>query len=133
MGKRTAEAGGFSPRRAVFRFAVLFLSALALQGIPFLFTFLEGDAGVLLYLIHLYAVIPICAFFLALWAGMGGVHPFAAFFPVGMALIILPVYESMGMGLLCLLLSVIGSVAGQEWKKRSQQGGHRGGRTRKAK
>lgn len=133
MGKRTAEADGFSPRRAVFRFAVLFLSALALQGIPFLFTFLEGDAGVLMYLIHLYAVIPLCAFFLALWAGMGGVHPFAAFFPVGMALIILPVYESMGMGLLCLLLSVIGSVAGQEWKKRSQQGGHRGGRTRKAK
>ena len=133
MGKRTAEAGGFSPRRAVFRFAVLFLSALALQGIPFLFTLLEGDAGVLLYLVHLYAVIPLCAFFLALWAGLGGVHPFAAFFPVGGALLLLPVYASVGMGLICLLLSLIGSVAGQEWKKRSQQGGRRGGQKRKAR
>ena len=133
MGTRTAQADGFSPRRAVFRFAALVLSALALQGVPFLFTFVEGDGGVLLYLIHLYAVIPLCAFFLALWAGMGGVHPFAAFFPVGAALLILPVYESVGMALLCLLLSLIGSVAGQEAQKRKQQGGHRGGRTRKAK
>ena len=133
MNRRRTDADGFSLRRAVFRFAVLVLSALALQGIPFLFTLAEGDGGVLLYLIHLYAVIPLCAFFLALWAGLGGVHPFAAFFPVGGALLLLPVYASVGMGLLCLLLSLIGSVAGQEWRKRSRQGGRRGGQKRKAR
>ena len=132
MNRQRTDADGGPLRRAGFRFAVLVLSALALQGIPFLFTLMEGDGGVLLYLIHLYAVIPLCAFFLALWAGLGGVHPFAAFFPVGGALL-LPVYASVGMGLICLLLSLIGSVAGQEWKKRSQQGGRRGGQKRKAR
>ena len=119
--------------RALWRFGVLALGALALQGLPFLFLMVEGDGGVALYLIHLYAVIPLAALLLPAWAGAGGVHPLAAFFPVGGALLLLPVYESVGMGLVCLLLSLIGAVAGQEWKKRRgpKKGSHHGGKAKK--
>lgn len=120
-------------RKAILRFFLQALGALVLQGLPFLYTLLEGDDGTLLYFLHLYAVMPLAAFFLAAWAGAGGVHPLAAFFPVGGALLFLPVYESMGMGLGCLLLSLVGAVAGQEWKKRGQpaKGGHHGGKKKK--
>jgi len=74
-------------RRALLRFGLLVLFALALQGIPFLYMMMEGDAGVVLYLLHLYAVMPMSAAGLAFWAGLGGVHPMAAFFPVGGALL----------------------------------------------
>lgn len=120
-------------RRALGRFALLVLGALALQGLPLAFLFLEGDAGAALYLIHLYVILPLAALLLAAWAGAGGVHPLAAFFPVGGALLLLPVYASTGMGLICLLLSLIGAVAGQEWKKRreTKKGKHHGGKARK--
>lgn len=121
-----------TPRRAPARFALLALVALALQGVPLLFFQMEGDAGVALYLAHLYGVIPLCALALPFWAGRGGVHPLAAFFPIGGALLLLPVYESTGIGLLCLLLSLIGAVAGQEWEKRqtAKKGTHHGGKTK---
>ena len=119
--------------KAWVRFIVLALAALALQGIPLLFLSLEGDAGMMWYLIHLYAVIPLCAFLIPLWAGLGGVHPLAAFFPIGLALWVLPVYESPSIALLCLGLSLVGSAAGQEWRKRrsSQKGNHHGGKAKK--
>lgn len=122
-----------SPRRPLGRFVLLVLAALALQGLPLLFLLMEGDAGAALYLIHLYAGLPLAAVLLAAWAGAGGVHPLAAFFPVGGALLLLPVYASTGMGLFCLLLSLIGAVAGQEWKKRreTEKGKHHGGKARK--
>lgn len=122
-----------SPRRPLVRFALLTLSALALQGFPFALLLIEGDAGAALYLIHLYAVLPLAALLLAAWAGAGGVHPLAAFFPVGGALLLLPVYTSTGMGLICLLLSLVGAVAGQEWKKRreTKKGKHHGGKAKK--
>lgn len=119
--------------QAVLRFGVLVLGALALQGIPFLFSLLEGDAGAALYVAYLYGVLPLAAFFLALWAGVGGVHPLAAFFPVGGALLLLPVYESPGVAIVCMALSLIGAVAGREWRQRkeNQKGKHHGGKTRK--
>ena len=40
----------------------------------------------------------------------------------GGALLLLPAYESPGMGLLCMALSLIGAVAGQEWNKRKGAG-----------
>lgn len=123
----------FSAKRAFFRFGVLLLLALALQGIPFLYTLVEGDRGVALYLIHLYALIPLCAVLAPFWAGKGGVHPLAAFFPVGGALLLLPVYESPGMGLLCLVLSLIAAEAGREWSRRKQQKGGRHGTGKAAK
>lgn len=125
---------GFSLKRAWLRFGVLCLAALALQGIPFLFFLIEGDAGPTLYLIHLYGAIPLAAFFIACWAGAGGVHPLAAFFPIGGALLLLPVYESPGVGLICLVLSLIGAVAGQEARRRAgKRGGHHGGNRSKTR
>lgn len=119
--------GRFSPW---LRFAVLLLWAAVLQGIPILFSLPEGDRGMALYLLHLYAVIPLCALLVPFWAGLGGVHPLAACLPIGGALMLLPVYQSPGIGGLCILLSLIGCVAGQEWKKRKagKKGGHHGGK-----
>lgn len=105
-------------RPALLRFLILVLAAFSLQGIPLVYLMMEGDGGLALYLIHLYAAIPLCACLLPFWAGLGGVHPFAAFFPIGGALMLLPVYEAPGVGLICMLLSLIGAVAGQEWQKR---------------
>ena len=112
------------------RFAALALGALALQGLPFLFTLMEGDAGAALYFIHLYAVIPLCALLLPFWAGLGGVHPLAGCLPVGGLLLALPVYQSPGTGVLCIVLSLLGCVAGQEWQKRKngRKGKHHGGK-----
>ena len=99
---------------------VLVLCALALQGIPFLFLQMEGDRAVAWYLLYLYAALPLAALLIPVWAGLGGVHPLAAFFPIGGALMLLPVYESNGMALLCMALSLMGCVAGQEWTKRRE-------------
>ena len=127
MEKASGKAAPF------LRFAALALGALALQGLPFLFTLLEGDAGAALYFIHLYAVIPLCALLLPFWAGLGGVHPLAAFFPVGGALLLLPVYHSPETGLVCLLISLVASVAAQEYIRRRDgaKGGHHGRSNRK--
>lgn len=112
------------------RFAVLVMCAAALQGLPFLFPWPEGDRGVLLYLLTLYAVIPLCALLLPFWAGMGGVHPLAACLPIGGAILLLPGYHSPGIGALCIALSLTGCVAGQEWRKRKTggKGAHHGGK-----
>lgn len=112
----------------LIRFLLLAAAALILQFIPFLYTKWEHPAAESLYFIHLYAVLPLSAALLPYWAGRGGVHPLLGFFPIGGALLLLPVYHSPGMGLLCLLLSLVGSVAGQEAKKRqeSRKGKHHG-------
>ena len=113
----------------VRRWIVLLLAALARQAIPLLFSLMEGDKGAALYVLHLYITLPLCALVLPCWAALGGVHPLAAFFPIGGALLLLPVYESPGMGLGCLALSLLGASAGQEWKKRksTRKGGPHGG------
>ena len=115
--------------RPLWRFVILVLAALALQGIPFLYTLMDGDAGVALYLIHLYVLIPLMAALIPYWAGLGGVHPFAAFFPIGLMVLLLPVYEAPGVGVMCLVLSLVAAVAGQEARKRGekQKGTHHGG------
>ena len=120
-------------KKAILRFIVLAACALALQGIPLLFLGIEGDAGAALYLLYLYAVLPVMAVILPCWAGLGGVHPLAAFFPIGGALLLLPVYESPGMGILCMGLSLVAAVAGQEWQKRreAEKGKHHGGKTKR--
>ena len=116
--------------RPLWRFLILALSALSLQGIPLLYMLMEGDVSVVLYFLHLYALIPVMAVVIPCWAGLGGVHPLAAFFPIGLSLLLLPVYESPGMGVLCLGLSLVASVAGREWKERREQrqGGTQKGR-----
>lgn len=112
-------AKGLSPagKKAIFRFAVLLLSALALQGLYPLLFLLEGDGAVLLLLLLTYVLLPAAAALLPCWAALGGVHPLAACLPVGGCSLIVgaaPVW----VGLMCIALSLIGAAAGQEWEKR---------------
>ncbi len=111
---------------ALIRFCALAVSALALQGLALPMLTADGDTAVALYVLHLYAVLPLCALLLAFWAGLGGVHPLAGCWPVGLALLVLPVYQSPEMGIVCILLSLVGCVAGQEWKKRKRKGARHG-------
>ena len=112
---------GMNGHGPLIRFLLLVLAALALQGIPLLYTLLEGDAGVIMYLAHLYVLLPLMAAVLPFRAARGGVHPLAAFFPIGLALLLLPVYQSPGMGLACMAVSLVAAVAGQEWEKRKTE------------
>lgn len=113
--KRLKETGG---RRAVWLFLALLAAAAILQALPFLFMLIEGDAGAALYVIHLYAAIPICALVLPFFASVQGVHPLAACFPIGLFLLFSPIYQATGVALLCLALGMIGATGGAEWRRR---------------
>ena len=104
--------------QAWLRFGVLLGAALMLQGMPVLYLLLGGGIGKALYFANLYAALPLCALLIAYWAGLGGVHPMAAFFPVGGMELLLPVYRQPAVGLACLALSLVGSVAGNEMRNR---------------
>lgn len=105
-------------KRAIWTFIALFAAAALLEALPLLFVLIEGDAGAALYLLHLYAVLPLCALLLPALAAARGVHPLAAFFPVGLGLLFSPIYEAAGIAVLCLLIGLVGAVAGAEWRKR---------------
>lgn len=128
MKRKSRPSGGAGGRRPLWRFLLLTLLALLLQGLGWAAQMLPGEGGLVCYFAVLYAGAPLAAAGLGWWAGRGGVHPMAAFFPVGGALLLLPVYHSPGMGLLCLLLSLVGATAGQEWEKRGQEKGRKHGR-----
>ena len=120
-------------KKTVWRFIILLLCALALQGIPWLFLLVEGDGGAALYVIYLYTVLPVMSAVVPFWAGLGGVHPLAAFFPIGGALLLLPVYFRPGLGLACMGIWLVAAVAAQEWKKRREpeKGKHHGRKSKK--
>ena len=119
-------------RRPLRRFLILLLAAGLLQ-ILFHFSLrMQGDGGALLLVFNMYALLPAASVLLPFWAGKGGVHPFAAFFPVGGAALVfssIPAWVSV----LCMLLSLVAAVAGQEWTKRNEteKKGHHGGRNQK--
>ena len=110
---------GLSPagKKALLRFFVLFLAALALQGLYPLLFLMEGDAPVLLMLALTYVLLPLSAALLPCWAALGGVHPLAACLPIG-GMALLFGTSPPWVGMICLLLSLIGAAAGQEWEKR---------------
>lgn len=107
--------------KAVKAFLVLTAAAVALQLLPMLLLEMDGDLPVFLYFANLYGVIPVCAVVLPYMSGKRGVHPFAAFFPIGLALYLFPVYAADALALLCMLISLIASAAGQEKKRRDEQ------------
>ena len=128
MKRKTPPPQGAGNAHPLRRFLLALLLALLLQGLGWAAQLLPGEGGLVCYFAVLYVGAPLAAAGLAWWAGRGGVHPMAAFFPAGGALLLLPVYHSPGMGLLCLLLSLIGAVAGQEWEKRRKEKGRKHGR-----
>ncbi len=127
-------AKGLSPadRKALGRFAALVFAALALQGLYPLLLLMEGDAPVLLMVALTYGLLPIAALLLPCWVALGGVHPLAACLPVG-GLALLFGLSPAWVGLTCLLLSLIGAAAGQEWEKRrnKEAGKQHAGKARK--
>lgn len=128
MKRKTPPPQGAGNAHPLRRFLLALLLALLLQGLGWAAQLLPGEGGLVCYFAVLYVGAPLAAAGLSWWAGRGGVHPMAAFFPVGGALLLLPVYHSPGMGLLCLLLSLIGAVAGQEWEKLRKEKGRKHGR-----
>ena len=128
MKRKTPPPQGAGNAHPLRRFLLALLLALLLQGLGWAAQLLPGEGGLVCYFAVLYVGAPLAAAGLSWWAGRGGVHPMAAFFPVGGALLLLPVYHSPGMGLLCLLLALIGAVAGQEWEKLRKEKGSKHGR-----
>lgn len=114
-------AKGLSPagKKAIYRFSVLALAALALQGAYPLLFLLEGDGAVLLMVLLTYVLLPLTALLLPCWAALGGAHPMAACLPVG-GFSLLTGAPPAWVGFTCLLLSLIGATAGQEWQKRKK-------------
>ena len=119
--------------KPLIRFLILLIAAVFLQLLPLAVFRAEGDGALALYLIYLYAALPVASALLPFWAGLGGVHPLAAFFPIGGALLLFRTYHSPGIALLCFAVSMIAAVAGQEAKMRreTEKGGHHGGKTGK--
>lgn len=118
--------------RPMGRFLALLAAAALLQVIFHLCLRAAGDAGALLLVVNMYAVLPVASLLLPFWAGTGGAHPFAAFFPIGGAALIFSSIPAW-LCLLCMLLSLVASVAGQEWTKRKEttERRHHGGRNQK--
>ncbi|MBR3017243.1 MAG: hypothetical protein IKH57_09225 [Clostridia bacterium] len=119
-------------RRPMGRFLILLLAAGLLQVIFHLSLRVTGDGGALLLIFNLYALLPAASVLLPFWAGKGGVHPFAAFFPIGGAALVFSSIPGW-LCLLCMALSLVAAVAGQEWTKRNEteKKGHHGGRNQK--
>ena len=118
--------------RPMGRFLALLAAAALLQVLFHLCLRAAGDAGALMLIVNMYAVLPVASLLLPFWAGTGGAHPFAAFFPIGGAALIFSSIPAW-LCLLCMLLSLVASVAGQEWSKRKErtERRHHGGRNQK--
>ncbi len=130
MRKQLSPAG----KKALLRFAALMLAALVLQGLYPLLFLMEGDAPVLLMAAVTYVLLPLSAALVPCWAALGGVHPLAACLPIGGMALAFGTSPAW-VGLLCLLLSLIGASAGQEWEKRrnGEEKKKHGGKTGKRK
>lgn len=110
-----------APRRAVLWWAgeaalaalFQFLPGLINAGAP------SSDAGLLLYALLLYFFQPVLAAVLPFFAVYkGGVNPYAAFFPFGLALFVSPAYAGGAKtGAVCLALGLVSAAAGAELLK----------------
>ena len=114
------------------RFLILLAAAGLLQVMFHLSLGVAGDGGALLLLFNMYVLLPAASVLLPFWAGKGGVHAFAAFFPIGGAALIFSSIPAW-LCVLCMLMSLVAAVAGQEWTKRNEteKKSHHGGRNQK--
>lgn len=129
MTGRLSPAG----KKAALRFVLLLAAAGAVQGLSLLSFLMEGDGQVLFYLFCSYALLPAAAAVVPFWAALGGVHPLAACLPMGGLPLVLGSAPSPLICLVCILVSLVSAVAGQEWKKRKapqKEGNSNHGRNR---
>ena len=101
------------------RFLVLTLASAALLLIFHLCLGMVGDAGALLLIFNIYVLIPAASILLPFWAGLGGVPPAAAFFPIGGAALFFTFIPPWLCGVY-MALSLVAATAGQEWEKRKK-------------
>ena len=115
MAKGLSSAG----KKAICRFLALFAAAAVLEGMTLLCFMLEGQKGVLLFVLCSYVLMPLAAILVPLWAALGGVHPLAACLPIGGIPLIVYSAEPK-ICFICIVVSLISAVAGQEWQKRKK-------------
>lgn len=97
--------------------------AALFQAVPYLTLRWSPDGsegGVLLYALCLYALQPAAAALLpAFLTDKKGVNALAAFFPVGLFLLIFPAYaQGVPVGIVCLLLGLLSAAFGAERRAR---------------
>ena len=111
-------------------FLVLCLTALLLWTMPFMYAS-WGDAGFILYILSMRFLFPVLSGVISYMGGKKGLHPMAAFFPVGLSMLLSPHGEHglLSFGVMCL--SLVSCAAGNEVKKRKEQENRNGkpGRT----
>ena len=100
------------------------LLAALFQCVPYLSLLLSPDGaqgGVLLYALCLYVLQPAAALLLpAFLTYQRGVNALAAFFPIGLFLLVFPAYaQGVPLGIACLLLGLLSAAFGAEKRKRS--------------
>ena len=130
VSRTSPGVGRFFSRPAGRFFALAAVGALIPAALALCFL-LPGDGGYLLSGLMLYGALPLLSLLLPYWAGKGGVLPIAAFFPLGAPLLFLN--GTAPFGLLSMGLSLVGSVAGQERRKRMnpKKGAPHGGQTKR--
>ena len=114
MAKRLSPDG----KKALCRFLILLAAAGAIQGMAFLCLLTEGDWGIPLYALCSYVLLPAAAVVVPCWAALGGVHPMAACLPIGGLPFLFHLSPAPMLCLICIVISLVSAVAGQEWKKR---------------
>lgn len=101
-------------------FLTLVFGGCLLAGLMLLGSFLiPGDGGAMAYLIWLYGLLPLAAAILPYFAGRRGLHPMAAFFPIGASALPFSL-AAPWMPLACMGISLVAATAGQEMKKRKE-------------
>ncbi len=120
MGKKLTPAG----KKALIRFLSLLAAAVLLQGMILLCFLIEGQWGVVLFVLCSYVLMPAAALLVPFWAALGGVHPLAACLPVGGLPLLLYTVEPK-VCLICIAVSLVSAVAGQEWSRRRIKEDHK--------
>ena len=82
--------------------------------------YINWKQGFEMYLLLMYVAAPVLSLVLPFFGGMKGLHPMAAFFPIGSAALFSTVGDHGGMALGMMLVSLISCVAGNEVKKRRE-------------
>ena len=86
--------------------------------------------GFAIYLLFTYVAAPVLSLAVPFFGGTRGLHPMAAFFPIGTAVLFSTVGDHGGMAIGMMLVALISCVAGNEVKKRreAKEGTHCGRR-----
>lgn len=80
-----------------------------------------ADAGLVLHMVSVYVILPALSILLPYFGGTRGLHPMAGFFPMGLALLFSMHWDLPGFAFLCMGLSLVACVAGNEVKNRREK------------